>query len=208
MLSRLQDPPSADTLRSQLSTAFADTLASELGILSPSAPVYLLTLRPVPPGTNGGVSLYGLIASIVGGLLIGGVMVADLLVERAGCRADSGFAVDLIIFGVLSGFLGSLVSGAAGAYATSLLKADLPLLCSWTLYWAPWPSRRYTLRKTRKFLRTTQPVRAKSRVCRRLELAGMSSVTLPSTLSAEVLWPPSAGGGRVAEPTRGIFEAL
>jgi hypothetical protein len=37
-------------------------------------------------------------------------------------------------------------------------------------------------------------------------LAGISSVTLPSTLPAGVLWPPSAGGGRVAEPTRGFFE--
>lgn len=36
-----------------------DTLASELGILSTHPPILLTTLRPVPPGTNGGLSLAG-----------------------------------------------------------------------------------------------------------------------------------------------------
>ena len=49
----------------------ADTLSSELGILSSATPVLITSLRKVPRGTNGGVTLWGLLAGLVGGLLIG-----------------------------------------------------------------------------------------------------------------------------------------
>ncbi|OZJ06734.1 hypothetical protein BZG36_00346 [Bifiguratus adelaidae] len=48
-----------------------DTYASELGILSQGQPILITTLRPVPRGTNGGVSLLGLGASLLGGTVVG-----------------------------------------------------------------------------------------------------------------------------------------
>lgn len=50
----------------------ADTFSSELGILSKSQPrlITSLTLRKVPPGTNGGVTLMGLAAGLFGSLVI------------------------------------------------------------------------------------------------------------------------------------------
>ncbi|KAI7942354.1 hypothetical protein MJO28_012381 [Puccinia striiformis f. sp. tritici] len=50
-----------------------DTLASELGMLSRSKPRLITNLKEVPAGTNGAVSLLGLIFSTLGGLLVGGV---------------------------------------------------------------------------------------------------------------------------------------
>ena len=49
----------------------ADTLSSELGILSSASPVLITSLRKVPRGTNGGVTLWGLLAGLAGGSLIG-----------------------------------------------------------------------------------------------------------------------------------------
>ena len=50
----------------------ADTFSSELGILSKSRPRLITSwkLREVPPGTNGGVTLWGLMAGLLGSLII------------------------------------------------------------------------------------------------------------------------------------------
>ena len=57
-------------------TAAADTFASELGILSRERPVLLPSLlmgkvERVPPGTNGGITGVGVLASALGALIIG-----------------------------------------------------------------------------------------------------------------------------------------
>lgn len=101
-------PPPGLADSRQLATNFGDTLASELGILSPSPPRYVLTGQPVPPGTNGGVSLYGLVMSAVGGTAISVVMVLTMLFEKS-C-AGTRWATEMILFGTAAGFLGSLVS--------------------------------------------------------------------------------------------------
>lgn len=53
----------------------ADTLSSELGILSQSQPrlITSFTLRKVPRGTNGGVTLAGVLAGSLGAFIIGAV---------------------------------------------------------------------------------------------------------------------------------------
>jgi len=82
-----------------ISVAMADTLASELGVLSDRA--YLITnMKPVKPGTNGAVSWLGEAMAVVGASLISfsayffmnlplkGVIISILL-ALLGCHIDS-----------------------------------------------------------------------------------------------------------------------
>lgn len=83
-----------------LAFAGADTLASELGVLSRRAPVSITTLRPVDAGVSGGVSLAGYGAAVLGsglpafGLALGGDglspwLLVGLVAGLVGCTVDS-----------------------------------------------------------------------------------------------------------------------
>ncbi|SCZ97969.1 BZ3500_MvSof-1268-A1-R1_Chr3-3g06491 [Microbotryum saponariae] len=73
-----------------------DTLASELGILSSTPPRLITSLRSVPRGTNGGISLWGLFVSLLGGILIGFAAAISLAWENPEC---SGLEVTRIVWG-------------------------------------------------------------------------------------------------------------
>jgi len=89
-----------------------DTLASELGILASSAPRLITTFKPVPPGTNGAISIGGTLASLIGGAVMGLVTAASLVLDRASC---SEHIVDLVLWGMLAGVGGSAVDSLLGA---------------------------------------------------------------------------------------------
>ncbi|KZP10735.1 hypothetical protein FIBSPDRAFT_838150 [Athelia psychrophila] len=93
-----------------------DTLASELGILSPTKPILITTLKTVPPGTNGGMSLGGTLASLVGGLIMGVTVFVDLIVENRECRGQWMHIVGpLVLWGIFAGGVGSLLDSFLGA---------------------------------------------------------------------------------------------
>ncbi|WP_410769698.1 DUF92 domain-containing protein [Fontibacillus sp. BL9] len=101
----------------------ADTWATEWGGLSRKPPRSVLTWKPLPAGTSGGVSLLGSFAALIGAMMIGGA--AWVLLgwtggesEAAGSAAKSTLTFwQWLIVGGLSGF--------AGAFADSLLGATL-----------------------------------------------------------------------------------
>ncbi|HEY2594128.1 MAG TPA: DUF92 domain-containing protein [Chloroflexota bacterium] len=95
-----------------LAAAAADTWATELGLLSKASPRLITTLRRVPAGTSGGVTLHGLGAS-VGGALVVGVAYAAL-------------------GGGWSSLPRALGGGLGGALVDSLLGATLQ-----AAYWCP-----------------------------------------------------------------------
>ncbi|MDV3293707.1 MAG: DUF92 domain-containing protein [Nitrososphaerales archaeon] len=90
-----------------LSTAAADTVATELGLLSKGQPRLITNPRKaVPPGTSGGVSLLGFGGAVLASLVIG-VMAFFLGVVRSPTLV----------------FLACLVGGLGGAVFDSLLGA-------------------------------------------------------------------------------------
>jgi len=93
-----------------------DTLASELGILSRSKPILITTLKPVPPGTNGGMSVGGTLASVIGGAVMGLTMSACLILESSRCRETwMSIVLTTTLLGAMSGGTGSLVDSILGA---------------------------------------------------------------------------------------------
>jgi uncharacterized protein (TIGR00297 family) len=65
-----------------MATVTADTWATEIGVLSKTAPRMITTGRIVPTGTSGGVTLLGTVAAFAGGLFIGVVALLSTVVAN------------------------------------------------------------------------------------------------------------------------------
>ena len=115
---RLSTPAEVACLGNRLTLAFVaffaacagDTWASEVGVLSRSAP--RLITRPwvvAAPGTNGGVSGLGTLASAAGGVFIG---LCHGLIAWPVCARD---ILALVWVGLLGGVGGSLFDSVLGA---------------------------------------------------------------------------------------------
>ena len=90
-----------------ISSSTGDTFSSELGILSNETPRMITSLKKVPRGTNGGVTLFGFLAAGLGGFFIGVVT----------CFGNfSKFEkIEIIFLGVLAGLTGSIIDSLLGA---------------------------------------------------------------------------------------------
>jgi len=93
-----------------LSTAGADTWATELGMLARGNPRLITTLRPVETGTSGGVTAEGLAASLGGALTVG---------LAWSCLAGSWRAVPIA---AVAGVFGSLTDSMLGATIQALYR--------------------------------------------------------------------------------------
>ena len=91
-----------------LAAAMSDPLSSEIGGLS-DPPRLITTLRPVPPGTDGGVTWQGEVAGVVGAAFVAGL--ALVLMPISGST--------MVVLGVIT------LSGIAGMTVDSLLGATL-----------------------------------------------------------------------------------
>jgi uncharacterized protein (TIGR00297 family) len=101
-----------------MATVNADTWATELGVLSRRPPRLITTGRPVAPGTSGGISRLGTLATLAGGAVIGAV--AALLRRLAGEGRD---ALALVVAATLGGLAGSLFDSLLGATVQALYAA-------------------------------------------------------------------------------------
>ncbi|MBD3948799.1 DUF92 domain-containing protein [Tuanshanicoccus lijuaniae] len=102
--------------------ATADTWASEIGILSRTQPIHLLTFQPIENGESGGISPLGTFASLAGSAFI---IIINLI-----CHALwhtpllSHYSLKIILVLILCGFTGSLMDSLFGC--TIQVKYQLP----------------------------------------------------------------------------------
>lgn len=85
-----------------LAAATADTLSGEIGAAYGGTPYLLTTLKPVPIGENGGMTVVGTLAGTVGALILG------VVAWQMGVSSRAGVVV-------LGGVVGNLVDSLLGA---------------------------------------------------------------------------------------------
>jgi len=87
-----------------MASVTADTWATEIGALSKSQPISVITWKRVRSGTSGGISCLGSVASLAGATLIG-------LISSLYFHLDYRY----IVVGAIAGFLGAMVDSIIGA---------------------------------------------------------------------------------------------
>lgn len=99
-----------------VAAATADTMASEIGVLSPSPVLITNPTQRVEPGTDGGVSFEGTLASLLSAISISMLSFASfvLLIEENHPFYLS-FEVNFLYISAFFGFLGSIIDSLLGA---------------------------------------------------------------------------------------------
>lgn len=103
------------SLLGALACSTGDTWASEVGpVLSKSQPRLITTWAEVPAGTNGGVTIVGLLASFLGGATVGtAYFISQLLLVSDLHMAAPQWPI--VAYGAVAGLLGSLLDSLLGA---------------------------------------------------------------------------------------------
>ena len=104
-------------LLGSLACSSGDTWASEIGSVFSKNPRLVTTWRQVPVGTNGGVTVVGTLASIVGGGVVGVAYYLSILAIMTYKMSLDKFPPQwpIVVTGVLGVFLGSLIDSFIGA---------------------------------------------------------------------------------------------
>lgn len=119
----IRDPFMVAAFTGAMATVNADTWATEIGVLSKKPPRLITTGKIVEPGTSGGISLLGTLATTAGGLIIGIAIAGFSLLDGAlggASYAQAGLATpwELLLFlpaATFGGLLGSLCDSFLGA---------------------------------------------------------------------------------------------
>eukprot|EP01100_Stratorugosa_tubuloviscum_P011233 TRINITY_DN4984_c0_g1_i3.p1 TRINITY_DN4984_c0_g1~~TRINITY_DN4984_c0_g1_i3.p1 ORF type:complete len:287 (+),score=110.83 TRINITY_DN4984_c0_g1_i3:113-973(+) len=102
------------TFLSHYACCNGDTWSSEIGIVSKAQPILITNpFKTVPRGTNGGVSLLGLIAAAIGGIFIGILFYIGTIIFCDCSHSPPQWPI--IIIGFASGFFGSVIDSIIGA---------------------------------------------------------------------------------------------
>jgi len=100
-----------------ISCCNGDTWASELGtVIARGDPVLITSFQKVPRGTNGGITLVGLISSLLGGLVIGLAYYLGVMLSANSMDLEAApNQLKIVLVGGLGGLLGSVLDSLLGA---------------------------------------------------------------------------------------------
>ncbi|KAK5121841.1 hypothetical protein LTR85_004716 [Meristemomyces frigidus] len=103
----------------QYAAVASDTFSSELGILSKTQP-FLITApwKQVPKGTNGGVTIDGLMYGALGSFLLTLTAIMALYTARPGVAMDAKTAALLTVMGLMGSVIDSLLGAVVQATVT------------------------------------------------------------------------------------------
>jgi len=119
-----------------ISVAAADTIASEIGVKDKNV-ILCTTFKRVPPGTDGGISVFGTLAALAGAAfasVLGWVVIyhdVDILVlipiaaGMVGCFMDSIFGATIESSGKISKYTNNASTGIIGALFAMLIAYPL-----------------------------------------------------------------------------------
>ncbi|XP_068525292.1 transmembrane protein 19 isoform X1 [Anas acuta] len=103
------------SLLGALACSAGDTWASEIGsVMSKSQPRLITTWEKVPVGTNGGITLVGLLSSLLGGMAVGTAYFITQLIFVSDLDVSAP-QWPIVVFGAAAGLLGSIVDSYLGA---------------------------------------------------------------------------------------------
>ncbi|MHA1270666.1 MAG: DUF92 domain-containing protein [Candidatus Helarchaeota archaeon] len=98
----------------------ADTVATEIGLLSKNDPRLIINFKKVIPGTSGGVTILGEIAALIGSALIG--LVAWILAEFGIISNLLNIKFIIFLCAITGGMFGCLIDSIIGATIQGLYK--------------------------------------------------------------------------------------
>jgi uncharacterized protein (TIGR00297 family) len=105
--------------------ATADTWATEIGTLARKQPRSILTLRPIPTGLSGGITLPGTLAEIAGAVWIGVIAMPAIALTIISMDGTFGWSVSRAIVPMVLVFAAIPLGGIAGATLDSIVGATL-----------------------------------------------------------------------------------
>jgi uncharacterized protein (TIGR00297 family) len=120
----IQEPALLFAFAGAMATVNADTWATELGVLSRRPPRLITNGQVVDPGTSGGISALGTLATLGGGLAIGGAASGYQAIDGLLSGAAALPALGLVAAGILGGLTGSLFDSLLGATVQAIYYSD------------------------------------------------------------------------------------
>jgi uncharacterized protein (TIGR00297 family) len=107
-----------------MATVNADTWATELGVLSRRPPRLITSGQVVEPGTSGGISALGTLATFAGGLAMGGAASGYHALDGLLGSAAALPGAALIVAGILGGLTGSFFDSLLGATVQAIYYSE------------------------------------------------------------------------------------